>query len=84
MINFLFDDYFILKIWASKISSEVSNSGVIVTVTSFGTIDAHELSAYSLLKLKSNYGILKGLWQLRKIYNLFSVENFYNYIENLK
>lgn len=31
--------------------------GVIVFVSSFSKIDAHELSAYSLLKLKSNYGI---------------------------
>lgn len=31
--------------------------GVIVFVSSFSTIDVHGLSAYSLLKLKSNYGI---------------------------
>lgn len=42
-------------IMGSRTSSDVS--GVIVTVTSFGTIDVHGLSAYSLLKLKSNNGI---------------------------
>lgn len=48
--------------------------GVIVFVSSFSTIDAHELSAYSLLKLKSNYGIQKGYGSEEKFIIYFQLK----------